>query len=62
MFNTKCYIDMVDYAQIRPYSDHTTVWEDAAYECLKAAYGGEESVEDACAKTAEMMDAALAEE
>lgn len=62
MFNTKCYIDMVEYAQIRPYTNQTSVWEDKAYELLKNAYAGKESVEDACAATAEMMNAAIAAE
>lgn len=59
MFNTKCYIDMVDYAQIRPYSNQTSVWEDKAYELLKGAYGGKEDIKEACTKTAEMMNEAL---
>lgn len=62
MFNTKCYIDMVDYAQIRPYSNQTSKWEDKAYELLKNAYAGNDDVETACKKTAEMMNEALAEE
>ncbi len=62
MFNTKCYIDMVDYAQIRPYSNQTSVWEDKAYELLKNAYAGKEDTAEACVKVAEMMNAAIAEE
>ena len=62
MFNTKFYIDMVDYAQIRPYSNQTSKWEDKAYELLKNAYAGNDDVETACKKTAEMMNEALAEE
>lgn len=61
-FNVKCYIDMVEYAQIRPYSHQTSVWEDKAYELLKGAYAGNEDLQTACEKTAEMMDAAIAEE
>ncbi|SET18770.1 ABC transporter substrate-binding protein [[Clostridium] polysaccharolyticum] len=59
MFNTKCYIDMVDYAQIRPYSNQTSVWEDKAYELLKNAYAGKEDTKDACKKVADMMDEAI---
>lgn len=62
MFNTKCYIDMVDYAQIRPYSNQTSVWEDKAYELLKDAYAGKEETTDACIKVAEMMNQAISEE
>ena len=62
MFNTKCYIDMVEYAQIRPYSNQTSIWEDKAYELLKNAYAGKEDTAEACKKVAEMMNAAIAEE
>lgn len=61
-FNTKCYIDMVDYAQIRPFSNHTSVWEDKAYELLKNAYGGREDTATACGNVADMMNQALAAE
>ena len=62
MFNTQCYIDMVDYAQIRPYSNQTSVWEDKAYETLRSAYAGEEDITQACKNTAEMMNEALSAE
>lgn len=62
MFNAKSYIDMVDYAQIRPYSNQTSVWEDKAYELLKDAYAGKEDTADACIKVAEMMNQAISEE
>lgn len=61
-FNTKCYIDMVDYAQIRPYSNQTSVWEDKAYELLKDAYAGKEDVSTACKNVADMMNEAIAAE
>lgn len=61
-FNVQCYIDMVDYAQIRPYTHQTSVWEDKAYEMLKGAYGGKEDLKEACEKTAAMMDEAIAAE
>lgn len=59
MFNTECYIEMVDYAQIRPYSNQTSVWEDKAYELLKSAYAGDEDISEACANVAAMMNEAL---
>ena len=59
IFNTQCYIDMVDYAQIRPYSNQTSIWEDKAYELLKDAYAGKEDVKTACENTAAMMNEAL---
>ncbi len=62
MFNAKCYIDMVDYAKIRPYSNQTTVWEDKSYELLKKAYAGEEDTATACKAVAKMMNEALAAE
>ena len=62
MFNTQCYIDMVDYAQIRPYSNQTSIWEDKAYELLKDAYAGKQDVKEACQNVADMMNEALAAE
>lgn len=59
MFNAKCYIDMVDYAQIRPYSNQTSVWEDKAYELLKNAYAGKEDTKAACQTVAAMMNEAI---
>ncbi len=61
-FNIKCFIDMVKYAQIRPYSNNTAKWEDKAYELLKGSFTGEKTVDDACKDTAQMMNDALKEE
>jgi len=61
-FNVQCYIDMVKYAQIRPYSNQTSVWEDKAYEILKGAYAGEKDTKTACEEVAVMMDEAIAAE
>ena len=61
-FNIKCFIDMVEYAQIRPYSNTTAVWEDKAYEQLKGAFTGEKTVEQACKDAAKAMNESLAEE
>lgn len=62
MFNTKCYIDMVDYAVIYPHSDQTSIWESKAFELLKGAYAGKEDTAAAAEKTAAMMNEALAAE
>ena len=62
MFNAQCYIDMVDYAQIRPYSNQTSIWEDKAYELLKNAYAGKEDTQAACQNVDKMMNDALAAE
>ncbi len=61
-FNVKCYIDMVKYAQIRPYSNNTSVWEDKAYELLKGAFTGDKTMAKACEDAAAMMNEALAQE
>ena len=61
-FAIKNYVDMLDYAQIRPYSQTTLKWEDKAYELLKPAYLGEEATKDAAQKTADMMNKELASE
>ncbi|MGT2675564.1 sugar ABC transporter substrate-binding protein [Streptococcus rupicaprae] len=61
-FAIKHFIDMVDYAQIRPYSNATSKWEDKAYELYKPAYLGEEKVADAAEKIAKMMNEELATE
>jgi ABC-type sugar transport system, periplasmic component len=58
----KSYIDMVKYAQIRPYSNNTTAWEDKAYEALKGAFTGDKTVDKACADAAAVMNDALAQE
>lgn len=59
MFQAKCYMDMIGDAQIRPYSNQTSIWKDKAYEMLKNAYAGKEDVKAACEATAEMMNEAL---
>ncbi|HFI0703234.1 TPA: extracellular solute-binding protein [Streptococcus suis] len=61
-FAIKNYVDMVEYAQIRPYSQTTIKWEDKAYELLKPAYLGEKATKEAAKETAEMMNAELAAE
>jgi multiple sugar transport system substrate-binding protein len=61
-FNVKAYVDMVDYAVIRPYSKTTAVWEDKAYEALKDAFTGQKSVEEASKNAAKVMNESLAQE
>jgi multiple sugar transport system substrate-binding protein len=61
-FNAKCYIDMVEYAQIRPYTNQSTVWEDKAYELLTDVYTNGGDVEAACMNAATMMNEAIAKE
>lgn len=59
-FAIKNFVDMVDYAQIRPYSNATSKWEDKAYELLKPSYLGQEDVEKGAKNTAKMMNEELA--
>lgn len=61
-FSVKYFVDMVKDAQIRPYSNATSKWEDKAYELLKPAYLGEKSVEEAAKETAKSMNEELASE
>lgn len=61
-YNIGVFIDMVDYAQIRPYSNTTGVWEDKAYEELKGAFTGDKTVEEAAKDAATVMNESLAQE
>ncbi|MGT2756101.1 ABC transporter substrate-binding protein [Streptococcus ovuberis] len=61
-FAVQKYVDMLEYAQIRPYSQMTLKWEEKAYELLKPAYLGEEKTKDAAQKAADQMNEVLASE
>ncbi|MUT68261.1 sugar ABC transporter substrate-binding protein [Paenibacillus sp. NEAU-GSW1] len=61
-FNVQAFVDMVKYAVIRPYSNTTAVWEDKAYEALKPAFTGKQSVEEAAKNAAKIMNESLATE
>jgi multiple sugar transport system substrate-binding protein len=61
-FNVKAYLDMVSYAQIRPYTNQTSVWEDKAYELLTDVYTNGGDVDAACKSAANMMNEAIAQE
>jgi len=61
-FNIKFFIDMLDYAVIRPYSNTTAAWEDKTYEALRGAFTGEKTVEQACRDAAAVMNEVLAQE
>jgi multiple sugar transport system substrate-binding protein len=61
-FNVKAYIDMVSYAQIRPYTNQTSVWEDKAYELITDVYSNGGDVGAACKNVASMMNDAIAQE
>ncbi|ADU29366.1 ABC transporter substrate-binding protein [Evansella cellulosilytica] len=62
IYNIEVFIDMVDYAQIRPYSNTTIVWEDRAYEALIGAFTGEKTVEEAAKDAAAIMNESLEQE
>lgn len=61
-FNIKAFVDMVDYGVIRPYSNTTIVWEDRAYEALRPAFSGEQTVEEAARNAARLMNESLSSE
>lgn len=62
-FNLQGHLDMLEAELvIRPYSRNTNVWEDMAIETFKGAWTGEMTMEEACKKIAENMNASLAEE
>jgi multiple sugar transport system substrate-binding protein len=61
-FNAKAYLDMISYAQIRPYTNQSTIWEDKAYELLTDVYTNGGDVEAACKNVAAMMNDAIAQE
>lgn len=61
-FHVKAFVDMVKYAVIRPYSNTTAVWEDKAYEALKPAFTGQQTVEEAAKNAAKIMNESLATE
>ncbi len=61
-YNVQVFVDMVEYAQIRPYSNTTAVWEDRAYEELRGAFTGDKTVEQAAKDAAEVMNESLSQE
>lgn len=61
-FNLQAYLDMAQDMVIRPYSKHTTVWENMLTEKLVDAWTGAKSVAEVCADIEKDMNAKLAEE
>lgn len=62
VYDIGVFIDMVDYAQIRPYSNTTAVWEDRTYEELRGAFTGNKTVEQAANDAAAIMNESLSQE
>lgn len=61
-FNLQAYLDMTDDMVFRPYSKHTTVWENAITEDMVDVWTGKVDAETGCKALAEKMNEALAEE
>lgn len=61
-FNLQAYLDMTEDMVIRPYSKHTTIWEDMITEKLINAWTGEKAVKDVCGEIATEMNNDIAEE
>ena len=61
-FNTKVFIDMLEYGQIRPYSQQTARWEDKANEILTQVFTQEKTIEEATSEIAKIMNSYLEEE
>jgi len=61
-YDVKVFIDMLEYAKIRPYSNTTGIWEDKVYEQLRGAFTGDKTVEQACKDAAKIMNESLEQE
>ncbi len=61
-FNLQAYLDMTKDMVIRPYSKHTTVWEDMISEKLIDAWTGTKDTATVCKEIAAEMNSDLAEE
>ncbi len=61
-FNLQAYLDMTEDMVIRPYTKHTTVWEDKNTETLVDAWTGARSADEVCKELADFMNSAIAEE
>lgn len=61
-FNLQAYLDMKEDMVIRPYSKHTTIWENMISEKLVEAWTGAKTADVVCTEVAAEMNAYLAEE
>lgn len=61
-YNAQVYVDMLEYAQIKPYSKETVRWETAAKEEILKAFTGEKSVSEACDEVVKRVNEILATE
>ncbi|MBE6072663.1 MAG: sugar ABC transporter substrate-binding protein [Clostridium butyricum] len=61
-FNLQCYVDMLDYAVIKPYSNETIKWQTLQEATLNKAFSGEEDVSKVCDEVAKQVTEVLASE
>jgi multiple sugar transport system substrate-binding protein len=60
-FNLQVFIDMLDYATIKPYVNNNSKWETVENDILKKVFAGELKVSDACDQLAKEMESIIAE-
>lgn len=60
-FNTKVFIDMLDYSEILPYSNNSAKWKAIEEESLPKVWNGDISVEEALKQLDKDIEAVLAE-
>lgn len=61
-FNLQVFIDSMEYAVFRPYSDNTVVWENKSLEMLAPVWALQAEVEPVCKEIAAVMNRELANE
>lgn len=62
LFDLQPFLDMRDDVVFRPYTRATMVWENMITTDLRAAWSGEMTMEDSCAKLTQDMNKAISEE
>lgn len=62
LFNLQPYLDMREDVVIRPYTRATMVWENMITANLRAAWSGESTMAEACARLTQEMNQAIEEE
>lgn len=60
-FNLEAFLEMVDYAQIKPYVKDNSRWEKAENDILKKVFAGELDVNTACEQLSSEMDTIIEE-
>lgn len=62
VFNTKAYVEMLDYAEILPYSSHTVAMGDIELDVLTDTFSGKTTAEEAGKEITEKVNELLASE